>query len=69
MVSEMPGHSSVRITLEIYAHVQPDMQAEAVEKLDEMMRPARERAAEIAAEVEAERVANQASHTAANDAK
>jgi hypothetical protein len=65
----MPGHSSVRITLEIYAHVQPDMQAEAVEKLDEMMRPARERAAEIAAEVEVERVANQASHTAANDAK
>jgi integrase len=34
VVSEMLGHSSVRITLEIYAHVQPDMQADAVAMLE-----------------------------------
>jgi integrase len=33
-VSEMLGHSSVRITLDIYAHVLPGMQEEALKTLD-----------------------------------
>ena len=34
VVSEMLGHTSVAITLDIYSHVSPDMQRQAVSALD-----------------------------------
>ncbi len=34
VVSEMLGHASVAITLDIYSHVTPDMQRQAVSALD-----------------------------------
>ena len=34
VVSERPGHASVAITLDTYAHVLPGMQAEAAARLD-----------------------------------
>jgi integrase len=37
VVSERLGHSSVAITLDVYSHVLPNMQAEAAEKLDELL--------------------------------
>lgn len=37
IVSERLGHSSVRITLDIYSHVLPGMQDEAASKLDGML--------------------------------
>jgi integrase len=37
IVSEMLGHSSISITLDIYSHLLPDMQEKAVEALEEML--------------------------------
>jgi site-specific recombinase XerD len=34
VVSEMLGHASVAITLDIYSHVSPDMQRQAVSAID-----------------------------------
>ncbi|HET8843551.1 MAG TPA: tyrosine-type recombinase/integrase, partial [Ktedonobacteraceae bacterium] len=36
VVQEMLGHSDVRITLQMYSHVLPDMQQDAVNKLNDM---------------------------------
>jgi integrase len=36
VVKELLGHSNIRITLEIYGHVLPGMQKEAMEKLDDL---------------------------------
>lgn len=38
VVQEMPGHSDIRITLGMYGHVMPNMQKEAIEKLDDMLK-------------------------------
>ena len=37
IVSEMLGHSTVAITLDIYSHVTPDLQEAAAKKLDEIL--------------------------------
>ena len=37
VVSEMLGHSSISMTLGIYGHVQPDMQADAIERLSKLL--------------------------------
>lgn len=37
VVSEMLGHSSISITLDIYSHLLPDMQEKAIEALEEML--------------------------------
>lgn len=42
VVSERLGHSSITITLDLYSHVLPDMQQEAVEKLSLVMNNAKE---------------------------
>lgn len=34
IVSEMLGHASIAITLDIYSHVLPDMQAQAADAMD-----------------------------------
>ena len=34
MVQERPGHSTIAVTMDIYSHVTPGMQSEAVAKLD-----------------------------------
>jgi site-specific recombinase XerD len=38
VVSEMLGHSSIAITLSIYAHVLPHMQQQAVDTMDALLR-------------------------------
>ena len=38
VVSEMLGHSSISVTLDIYSHLLPDIQEKAVEALEEMLR-------------------------------
>ena len=40
VVSEMLGHSTVSITLDVYSHVLPSMQEEAARKLDNALRAA-----------------------------
>lgn len=40
VASERLGHSKVGITLELYSHVLPGMQAEAVARLDDALRQA-----------------------------
>lgn len=37
VVSEMLGHASVSITLDLYSHVLPNMQREAVGRMDELL--------------------------------
>jgi integrase len=37
VVSERLGHSSVKMTLDTYSHVLPDMQKSASEKLDSLL--------------------------------
>ncbi|WP_163195708.1 tyrosine-type recombinase/integrase [Clostridium thermarum] len=37
VVSERLGHSTISITLDLYSHVLPNMQQEAVDKLDELL--------------------------------
>jgi integrase len=39
VVSEMLGHASITITLDLYSHVLPDMQREATSALDELLHP------------------------------
>jgi len=39
VVSEMLGHASITITLDLYSHVLPDMQREATSALDDLLRP------------------------------
>jgi len=36
IVSEILGHSTIKLTLQTYSHVMPGMQREAIEKLDEL---------------------------------
>ena len=44
IVSERFGHANVNVTLNTYSHVQPDMQREAAEMMDQLIRaPIRER--------------------------
>jgi integrase len=38
VVSEMPGHASISITLDIYSHLLPDMQEKAAKALEEALR-------------------------------
>lgn len=38
IVSEMLGHASVSITLDLYSHVLPNMQREAAETMDQLLR-------------------------------
>lgn len=37
IVSEMPGHASISITLDIYSHLMPDMQEKAAKVLEEAL--------------------------------
>lgn len=37
VVSEILGHASIAITLDIYAHVLPDMQAQAAEVMESVL--------------------------------
>ena len=37
VVQEMLGHSDIRMTLDVYSHVLPEMQAEAAESLDSLL--------------------------------
>jgi integrase len=37
IVSEMLGHSTVAITLDIYSHVTPTMQRQAAKAMDELL--------------------------------
>jgi integrase len=37
VVSEMLGHSTTAITMDLYSHVSPSMQQDAVDKLDELV--------------------------------
>lgn len=37
IVSEMPGHSTAAITLDVYSHVTPGLQEGAAKKLDEIL--------------------------------
>jgi integrase len=37
VVQEMLGHSRINTTLDFYSHVLPDMQREAVDRLDVML--------------------------------
>ena len=38
IVSEMLGHSTIAITLDLYSHVTPTMQRQAADAMDELMR-------------------------------
>jgi integrase len=38
VVSEMLGHSSISITLDIYSHLLPDMQEKAAKALEEALK-------------------------------
>ncbi|KSV74789.1 hypothetical protein N183_23260 [Sinorhizobium sp. Sb3] len=40
IASERPGHSIIGITLDLYSHVMPGMQANAAAQIDEMIRRA-----------------------------
>jgi integrase len=37
VVQEMMGHSGIRVTMDFYSHVLPDMQQEAVDRLGAML--------------------------------
>ena len=37
VVSELLGHASIKITLDIYSHVLPDMQEQAVRAMDNLL--------------------------------
>lgn len=39
VVQERLGHSQISLTLDTYSHVLPSMQAEAAEKLDQLLTP------------------------------
>ena len=38
MVSEMLGHSSISVTLDIYSHLLPEMQEKATKALEKALR-------------------------------
>ncbi len=38
VVQEMLGHSNISMTLDTYSHVLPDMQTEAADSLDDLLR-------------------------------
>jgi integrase len=38
VVSEMLGHTTISITLDLYSHVLPDMQREAAAAMDDLLR-------------------------------
>nr|WP_157081677.1 hypothetical protein [Fervidicola ferrireducens] len=38
IISERLGHSSVRITYDLYSHLMPGMQRTAVEKLEQLLK-------------------------------
>jgi integrase len=40
IVQERLGHSSISVTMDIYSHLMPNMQAEAAAKVDDAMRAA-----------------------------
>ena len=40
VVQERLGHASIAITMDIYSHVMPNMQAEAATKIDEALKAA-----------------------------
>jgi integrase len=50
VVSELLGHSSVAITLDIYAHVLPDMQQDAVTAIQGVLFPDSELSSNSASE-------------------
>lgn len=50
VVSEWLGHSTINITLDAYSHVMPDMQDEAAEKLDGVLKAAMGAASPLGAE-------------------
>ncbi|MBK5503256.1 integrase [Bacillus sp. TH12] len=37
VISERLGHSNIKITLDIYSHVLPTMQEDAVNKIEEIL--------------------------------
>jgi site-specific recombinase XerD len=37
IVSEMLGHSNIKITLDVYSHVLPDMQTQAVDAMERLL--------------------------------
>jgi integrase len=37
VVQEMMGHSGIRVTMDFYSHVLPDMQKDAVDRLSAML--------------------------------
>ncbi len=39
IVSEMLGHASITITLDLYSHVLPDMQRDATTAMDRLLQP------------------------------
>ena len=39
IVQELLGHSSISMTMDVYSHVLPSMQQEAMSKLDGLLRP------------------------------
>jgi integrase len=38
IVSDMPGHSTIALTMDVYSHVTLDMQQEAAETMDRLFR-------------------------------
>jgi integrase len=43
VIQELLGHSQIRITLDIYSHALPDMQEEAMQKMDDLFGPAEDK--------------------------
>ena len=39
IVAERLGHSSIKLTLDVYSHVIPGLQEAAVERLENLLRP------------------------------
>jgi integrase len=58
VVSERLGHANITITLDTYSHVLPNMQQEAISKLEELLAAKPVEAALMVQSVEAERVPN-----------
>ncbi|WP_233277686.1 tyrosine-type recombinase/integrase [Paenibacillus durus] len=38
VVQELLGHSSIKITLDMYSHLMPNMHSDAVNKMDDLLR-------------------------------
>jgi integrase len=39
IVQEIPGHSNISMTMDIYSHVLPSMQQETMDKLNKLFQP------------------------------